>query len=512
MATSRRIFLRGAVASALAWPLGLHAQDAGSLSSRLFQHGVASGDPLPDRVMLWTRITSPPTRSAIGPIAVRWLVAEDEKLSRIVAQGDAPAAPERDFTVKVDAGGLRPGRQYFYAFDAGGQRSPIGRTKTLPADGATRLRLAIASCANYPAGYFNAYRGIANRTDLDLVLHLGDYIYEFADGVYGDSQSIGRAPLPAGEASTLADYRLRYAIYRSDPDLQEVHRVHPFVVVWDDHEIANDTWSGGAQNHGAAQGDWATRLAAAYRAYVEWLPIRETPGAGMRLYRDFRLGGLADLIMLDTRSTRDRQVVTGNLAELAGPRRTLLGAAQEAWLFDRLRTSTREGAPWRLLGQQMLFAALSPKGQPLTPDLWEGYPAARRRVLDFLAAEKIRDMAVLTGDLHSSWAVDVAPNPWGAAGAPDAQPIAVEVVTPAISSPPLFADAAFRAHVLQVRAGAPHVKYLSGDANGYVLLDVTRDRLQADYFVVPTVRTHLDMESRAARFICERGSARLVSA
>jgi alkaline phosphatase D len=512
MATSRRTFLRGAAASALAWPLGLSAQDAGTLSPRLFQHGVASGDPLADRVILWTRVTSPPSRSAIGPIDVSWQICDDERLTSVVARGQAAAAPERDFTVKVDAAGLQPGRRYYYAFEAGGQRSPVGRTRTLPANGVARMRIAVASCSNYPAGYFNAYRAIANRADLDLVLHLGDYIYEFADGVYGDSKSIGRVPLPAGEAVTLADYRLRYAIYRSDPDLQEAHRLHPFVVVWDDHEIANDAWSGGAGNHSAAQGDYGTRLAGAYRAYVEWLPIRETPGAGMRLYRGFRLGGLADLIMLDTRGPRDRQITTGTAAELADPRRTMLGATQEAWFFDQLRTSKREGASWRLIGQQILFAALSPTGQPFSPDMWEGYPAARGRVLDFLAAEQMADTGMLTGDLHSSWAIDLAPNPWAGASAPASRPIAVEMVTPAISSPPLFSDQTLRSRAPLLRAAAPHIKYLEGEGNGYILLDVTRERLQADYYVVATVKDHVDKESRAARFVCERGSSRLTPA
>jgi len=473
---------------------------------------VASGDPLADRVILWTRVTSPPSRSAIGPIDVGWQICDDEKLTRVVARGQAPAAPERDFTVKVDATGLQPGRHYYYAFEAGGQRSPVGRTRTLPANGVARLRIAVASCSNYPAGYFNAYRGIAKRADLDLVLHLGDYIYEFADGVYGDSKSIGRVPLPAGEAVTLADYRLRYAIYRSDPDLQEAHRLHPFVVVWDDHEIANDAWSGGAGNHSAAQGDYGTRLAGAYRAYVEWLPIREAPGVDMRLYRSFRLGGLGDLIMLDTRGPRDRQLTTGTAAELADPGRTMLGATQEAWFFDQLRTSKREGASWRLIGQQILFASLSPTGLPFSPDMWAGYPAARTRVLDFLAAERMADTAMLTGDLHSSWAIELAPNPWAGAASPAARPIAVELVTPALSSPPLFTDQALRSRAPLLRAAAPHVKYLEGDGNGYILLDVTRERLQAEYYVVATVRDHVDRESRAARYVCERGSSRLMPA
>ena len=510
MAPSRRAFLRGAAASAIAWPYALRAQDSG-LSARLFQHGVASGDPLEDRVVLWTRVTAPPTRSAIGPVDVTWQVADDEQLTKVVARGTAAAAPGRDFTVKVDAAGLQPGRTYYYGFEAGGERSPIGRTKTLLAAAAGRLRLAIASCSNYPAGYFNAYRGIANQADLDAVVHLGDYIYEFAEGVYGDSKSIGRVPLPAGEAVTLADYRRRYAIYRSDPDLQEAHRLHPFIVVWDDHEIANDAWSGGAASHTPKQGDWAARLAAAYRAYVEWLPVREGADGSRRLYRSFRAGSLADLVMLDTRSLRDRQAVGAAASSVADPTRSLLGAAQEAWLFDQLRASKRDGIEWRLIGQQVLFAQLTPAGQPLNSDMWDGYPAARARVFDFLAQEQVADVAILSGDLHSSWANDLPANPYAPAGSPATRSRAVEILTPAISSPPLFTDATLRARAPLLRQFAPHVKHLDGDGNGYVLLDITRERLQADFYVVSTVKDRVDKESKAASFVCEKGSASLVA-
>src|ERR1043166_3651508 len=271
---SRRSFLWVATASGLVgWPLPAFPQRT-STDGQLFRHGVASGDPLTDRVMLWTRVTPPAVRSATGPLDVRWQIARDERLSTIVASGTAQAAGERDYTVKVDVGNLEPGHTYYYAFDTGGERSPIGRTKTLPA-AIDRVRFASVSCSNYPAGYFNVYRCLANRADLDAVIHLGDYIYEFANGVYGDGTSTHRVPQPEKEAITLSDYRARYATYRSDVDLQEAHRQHPFIVVWDDHELANDAWSGGAANHNEGEGDWPTRQAAAYKAYLEWMPIRD---------------------------------------------------------------------------------------------------------------------------------------------------------------------------------------------------------------------------------------------
>jgi alkaline phosphatase D len=512
MTISRRAFLGGAAAAAIA-PVrrSLGAQDASALGGRLFLHGVASGDPLQDRVILWTRVTPPPTRSAVGPIEVAWQVAADERLTQIVARGTAPAAPERDFTVKIDASGLQPGRTYFYTFEAGGQQSPVGRTRTMPADGVERVRIAAVSCSNYPAGYFNVYRCLANRPDLDVVLHLGDYIYEFANGVYGDGSASGRVPLPGGEAVSLADYRLRYATYRSDRDLQEAHRQHPFIVVWDDHEIADNTWSGGAANHQARQGAWPTRLAAAYRAYREWLPIREAPGGGLQLYRSFRASDMADIVMLDTRGLRDRQVSSRGDRRLRDARRTLLGAGQEAWLFEALRTSKTRGARWRVIGQQVLFSPVTASG-PFSLDMWDGYPAARRRVLDFIAREAIGDLAILTGDLHSSWALDVPIDPWAGAASSDARSLAVELVTPAISSPPLFTDPAYRARGPMLTKLAPHLKFLEGERNGYLLLDLTRERMQADWYFVPTVTSLTSQETKGASFVCERGSSRLTSA
>jgi len=509
MPISRRAFLSGAAAAAMA-PVrgGLAAQNADQLGGRLFLHGVASGDPLQDRVILWTRVTPPASRSATGLIEVTWRVAADERFTQVVGRGVASAAPDRDFTVKVDASGLQPGRTYFYTFESGGQQSPIGRTKTMPGDGVERVRLAAVSCSNYPAGYFNVYRCLANRSDLDAVLHLGDYIYEFANGVFGDGRASGRVPLPGGEAVTLADYRLRYATYRSDRDLQDAHRQHPFIVVWDDHEIADNTWSGGALNHQPRQGAWSTRLAAAYRAYREWLPVREAPGPGIQLYRSFHAGDMADIVMLDTRGLRDRQLSSRDDSRLKDARRTLLGAKQEAWLFDELRASKTRGARWRVIGQQILFSPIS-AGGPFSLDMWDGYPAARRRVLDFLSREQVGDVALLTGDLHSSWALDVPTDPWAGITSPAARSLAVELVAPAISSPPLYSDPAIRARGPTLPKLAPHLKYLDGDSNGYVLLDLTRDRMQADWCFVPTVTQLTDQEVKGATFVCERGSSRL---
>ena len=511
MPITRRQFIQGAAASAALIPLAVRAEQAApDPAQRLFAHGVASGDPLSDRVMLWTRVTPPPTRSATGPIDVQWVIASDEGLQQVIGRGTTQAAMERDFTVKVDAGGLAPGRTYHYGFVAGGERSAIGRTKTLP-ERIDRLRVASVSCSNYPAGYFNVYRCLANRPDLDAVIHLGDYIYEFANGRYGDGSSSGRVPLPAGEASTLADYRSRYATYRSDIDLQEAHRRHPFIAVWDDHESANDASAIGAPNHSSAQGSWSSRLAGAYKAYLEWMPIRESADPKIHLYRSFRFGDLADLVMLDTRGLRDQQARGNDAKALADPSRSLLGAGQEAWFFDQLRASQRAGSRWRLIGQQILFTPLSIPGLPVAnPDLWDGYVPARNRVFDMLAADKVTNVAILTGDIHSSWAMDVARNPWtGYDPTTGAGSIAVEFVTPAISSPPFFSSPELKQRAAQLRPLARHLKFLEGEHNGYTLLDVTRDRIQAEWYHVETVAQRMDKESKAASFVCENGSSRL---
>ncbi|MGF1605454.1 MAG: alkaline phosphatase D family protein [Rhodothalassiaceae bacterium] len=303
---TRRGFLQASAAGAGAAGLGGCAKAA----SARFTHGVASGDPLTDRVIVWTRVVP----DAQGePVPVRWQIAEDEAFERIVSNGETAADPARDYTVKVDAGGLSAGRAYFYRFLTEGQTSPVGRTRTLPEGSVDQVRFAVCSCSNYPQGYFTAYREMAKEPDIDAVLHLGDYFYEYEDGRYSDPEIVaaGRAVDPANEIVSLEDYRRRYALYRSDPDLQAVHAAHPWIAVWDDHEIANDTYKNGAENHQPEQeGPFAERRAAAIQAWREWMPVRDPAnGPGDKIYRRFDFGDLASLIMLDTRLIgRDMQL------------------------------------------------------------------------------------------------------------------------------------------------------------------------------------------------------------
>jgi alkaline phosphatase D len=472
----------------------------------VFAHGVASGDPLQDRVILWTRVT--PARPG-DELEVRWRVARDPQMRREVCKGSFRTDIRRDFTVKVDVEDLEPGCTYYYRFESRGTRSPVGRTRTLPQGRIDAARLAFVSCSNFPFGYFNAYARIAERADLDLVLHLGDYIYEYErDNAYRNPRILGqRDSVPENEIVTLTDYRLRHAQYKGDPDLQEAHRQHPFVCVWDDHESANDAWRDGAENHDpdAGEGEWSVRKRAAVRAYNEWMPIRSQGLADATIYRAFRFGNLADLVMLDTRlHGRDLQAAfKGQAQEIAAndptindAGRTLLGFDQEAWLYGRLSASQQRGATWRLVGQQVMMGQLSQTfgASYLNPDQWDGYLPSRARLYAHLRDNNIDNLVVMTGDIHSSWGHDLVDNPW-APGSYDPATgrgvRGVEFVTPAVSSPGPLGENPPPAQLAQLNALfprlAPHTRYVEFVKRGYVLLDIDRERVQGEFWHVDTI-------------------------
>jgi alkaline phosphatase D len=482
-----------------------------SLGAEPFAHGVASGDPLAEQVILWTRV-SPPDET-VGSVSVEWRVARDPELTDVVALGRAETSAELDFTIKVDVGGLAPASTYYYDFSALGARSRVGRTRTLPSGATPRARIAVVSCANYPAGYFNAYRLVAERVDLDLVLHLGDYLYEYGNGTFGDGSSIDRVPKPDRETVSLAEYRQRHAQYKLDPDLQEAHRQHPFIAIWDDHEVANNAYREGAANHQPdSEGDWTQRKAAAMRAYFEWMPIRErTPGDTETVYRSFSYGDLFDLLLLDTRYQRDARLV-GNCdpTNLADPQRSLLGPEQEQWLLSALAQSQSRGARWRLLGQQVMFGQLSDaaKGCVEQPDQWDGYPFARDRVLDTLRSG-IADVVILSGDAHSSWAFDIAADPFDPeqySPATGAGSLAVEFVTPAVTSPGRGGDEQ------QLLASHPHLAFTDLTRRGYILLDLDEQRAQAEWYFVLSVAEPLAREELGAIYQVSHGQAHLTPA
>ena len=302
----RRDFLRSIVGLLLTPLAGLRGGRAVAAEAPRFDHGVASGDPLSDGFILWTRVSG-----AEGSVPVRWRVASDPAMKQRVREGVAWTDDWSDFTVKADVRGLPPGSTFYFHFEVDGARSPIGRARTLPAGALASARFAVVSCSNHPAGYFNVYRDIAGHDDLDAVIHLGDYIYEYGPGQYATehAETLGRIPEPTRELTSLEDYRQRHAQYKSDPDSIAMHQQHPLIAVWDDHEIANDAWRRGAENHQQDEGQWAERRDAALRAWFEWMPVRGVPdGADTRIFRRFRYGDLMSLIMLDTRLCgRDRQ-------------------------------------------------------------------------------------------------------------------------------------------------------------------------------------------------------------
>lgn len=463
--------------------------------------------------MLWTRVTPGAPGETVD---VGWMIARDARMSRVIASGSLRTNAERDYTVKFDAVALEPGTTYYYRFSARGARSAIGRTRTLPARPTRRVRLAIASCANFPFGFFNVYNRIAARPDLDAVLHLGDYIYEYANGRYGnradgDGRALDRVPFPDRETITLDDYRARYAQYREDVDLQAAHRQHPFIVIWDDHESADDSWRDGAGNHDPSEGEWAIRKAAATRAWREWMPVREMPGADYRLYRQFAFGDLADLMMLDTRlDGRDVQVPRSDVAAVERSSRHMLGATQEEWLFENLRDSTAAGKPWQILGQQIMMSPQTVAGTPAaTGDSWDGYRAARNRVFDAVVAADVKHLVVLTGDVHSAWGYDLAREPFDRKHYDPATgrgALGTELVTPSITSP-AWPPPDQLATLMSAR---PHLKYVSGDYRGYVVLDITPDRLQADWWYVPTIRERSASEQFGKGMVSEAGRPHLV--
>ena len=485
-----------------------------------FAHGVASGDPLADAVILWTRISG-----ASAPVEVRWQVSSDPELRQIVQSGSLTTGPERDYTVHADVKGLAAGTTYYYAFTVTGRgRSVTGRTRTLPLT-ADRGRFAFTSCANYQNGYFNAYRALANRADLDLWIHLGDYIYEYGAGVYGDPL-LPRVHEPAHETTALADYRARYAQYRRDPDLQEAHRQHPLIAVWDDHEFANNAYVGGAQNHMPEnEGDWNARKRQAAQAFTEWLPIRTQPADPVpKIFRSFAFGELFDLIMLDTRLIARAQQAgsddpplsnTGSPAVWNDPARQILGSEQEAWFLDALTRSRERGAAWRMIGNQVVFAQTrNPLADPSMPsiafsDFWDGYQPARDRIIDRIVSGGIADVVFLTGDIHASFAIEVSRNPF--LPEPMRGPkLAVELVGPAVTSA-AFEGTMYETLAVPALLGAnPHAKYAEVTRKGYVLVDVTAERMQAEWYYLNHKTPNTAQEQLGKAFTCARNSATLV--
>ena len=508
------------------------ARAAGYTGAVAFKHGVASGDPLADRVILWTRIT--PEAADAGSIAYSWKLTPVDRRAGGAKSGSGVTDAGRDYTVKVDVGGLDPERSYTYEFTANGVTSPMGRTRTLPTGSVKDVVLAVANCALYSGGYYNAYEAIAKLERVDAVLHLGDYIYEYAPDGYGyeTGKLLNRFPEPAKDCVTLSDYRIRHACHRSDAQLQAAHARAPWIVVWDDHETANDSYVGGAQHHNpATDGDWNLRKAAAIKAYFEWMPIREPADHGFAINRAFHFGDVASLFMLETRLTaRDRQVtydrdlktgpdgkpdVAGFKVKLNDPTRRMMGPAQEAWLGAGLKASVKAGRPWQVLGNEVIMARVIPPdyrgamgdarvekllaplpdsarkridntdriaalGLPYGTDMWDGYPADRQRLYSLIRAAKA-NVVVVSGDSHAFWANELYDAPTGGAR------VAVEFGAAGISSPGAGDDLkGFPVGDLLAKANR-EVLDSDHDAKGFVLLTLTKTEARGEWVTVSTV-------------------------
>ncbi len=461
-----------------------------------FCHGVASGDPWPNSVILWTRVT--PEESEAGTdITIEWEVASDPDMINTLQTGTTTTNDDRDYTLKFELENLDPNTTYYYRFHKNGIPSATGRTRTAPDGDIDKLRIAVATCSRYNSGYFNGYSRIADRNDLAAVLFLGDYIYESGSGDDGIPE---RAEVfPSSEILTLEDYRCRYAFYRLDHDLFRVHQQHPAICIWDDHEIVNNAWEFGAANHDdATEGDYAERKAAARQAYFEWLPIREDPSlATQKVYRKFNYGNLADIIMLDTRHEgRDMQTDTTDV-DFYAPDRTILGDTQREWFLDALESST---AKWKVIGNQVAFSPLNTLDLLDNFDAWDGYPAEREKIVGFIDSLGIDDVVFMTGDLHIGLAGDITLMPEVPYDPETGEgydqntgngAVAVECVSPSITSHNLDdVDIELPIPLESLPEFAlllnPHGKFVDFSNHGYVVLDLDDQRAQSDWYWVTT--------------------------
>lgn len=465
-----------------------------------FYHGVASGDPLHDRVIIWTRVTP---EDSVESIKVTWEIAENEKFDPVLKKEVVETGPERDYTVKADVDELSPNRVYFYRFTALDKTSPTGRTKTLPTSDVDSLKFAVVSCSNWQHGYFNAYSRVAEK-EVDVVLHLGDYIYEY--GV-GNARNVDRRHLPEHEIVTLADYRTRYSQYHLDEGLRKMRQEHPIIAIWDDHEVANNSYIDGAQNHQTEQeGDYSRRKAAARKAYYEWIPIRE----GEKHYRNFSFGSLAELIMLDERLEGKTEPVTGVTDPLyAREDRSMLGSEQMTWFESTLTSSS---GVWKIIGNQVIFSdqnrsAVSPEN-PRNMDSWDGYPAEKLKVANLIRRHDLKNVIFVTGDTHASWAFEVVANPFEVPSG-NYKPLAVEFGTPSVSSSNSNESAPDDTVMMRERAYMdtnPHLKYVNQRDHGYLILTLTPEKARAEWYYVGTVLQPDGSETLAKTFEVHRDS------
>ncbi|TDQ08310.1 alkaline phosphatase D family protein [Pedobacter metabolipauper] len=465
-----------------------------------FLHGVASGDPLQDKVIIWTRISS----RNYSDKRVRWEMSTDPGFSRIEKKGIKAISGDSDYTVKVDVNGLSPGITYYYRFIYQNTFSATGVTKTLP--GALKdssFCMAVVSCNNWEDGYFNSFRFLAQKQEVDLVLHLGDYIYEYATGEYGNPAS-GRINEPRNETLTLQDYRTRYAQYRTDPDLQILHAAKPFYLIWDDHEIANDAYRDGAKNHQPNEGNWDVRKKAAIQAYLEWLPIRVKNASQIR--RKFEIGDDIALYLMDERSTARTKQMEIDEPGFNGEDRAIIGNAQYNWLANELKNSK---ATWKLIGNQVMFSGYNVATGfklPKYNDWWLGYPHERGKIIDMISKEKVSNVLFLTGDHHESFVLALHKEDkfMQYTKAWQKKPLAWELLTPSITSKngdrrPAEEIIEFE-RMLRDKSINPHLAFGDIKSHGYFIANISKHTFRADYYFVDNVLSRDAKEYMATSF------------
>jgi len=449
-----------------------------------FYHGVASGDALSDRVIIWTRVTD----FTIGSdsIPVQWFFATDTMCTNVIQSGTTIACEAKDFCVKIDVTGLQPDTWYYYYFRAMGTNSVIGRTKTVPLGSVSNIRLGFFHGSNYNSGYYNALKVLALRNDIDAMVHLGDYIYEYGTNSYGSHPD--RWLVPNWDIVTLSDYRARYNHYKLDPDLRLAHQQYPWYIIWDDHEVANDSWRHGAENHNpATQGNYEDRRNFAIQAFFEWLPLREVvdplnPDNHIRKYIDF--GNMARMIMIDSR--HEARMESSALPD-NDPNKTMLGDVQYQWLVQSLYNSQfAAGQQWRIIANQVMFAPLKIAGITLNRDQWDGYNNDRQRIQNFIYAFNVKNNVVITGDIHTSWACDI-PNAFLGTYGANGQNCSylVEFVSPSISSPSVTFGGGIGSAA--ITATNPHIKWVDLIYRGFSILDITNAKVQSDWYFLSDI-------------------------
>jgi len=492
-----------------------------------FKHGIASGDPRANSVILWTRVTQ--KNSDAGEMVLSWEMSDAADFTVLASSGQTTTSAARDWTVKVEASGLEAGQNYFYRFRSGEKTSPIGQTKTLPEGEVKSARFAVTSCSNWQHGFFNTYDHIARQDHFDAVLHLGDYYYEYGNDISVDSEAAaqGRLHDPAHEILTLDDYRTRHAQYRTDPSLQAMSAKLPMITIWDDHEVSNDSWRKGAENHNDGEGSYEDRKRAALRAYYEWMPIAEPKSGGAReaIFRHYNYGNLLSLVTLETRLlARDEPLIIEEYFDmiredkgtkrfdeiLQDETRDMLGAAQTDFIIDTLKASKAAGQTWRLLANQVVigrvtspdltphvspdaldniakawpavrdFVEFSQYGLPTYADSWDGYPAARNKFYDRLSAEGINDIVVVTGDSHEFWVNDLTDK--------DGEPMGVELGTTSVCSKTLvdYMGSTTADYALLMTQSNPDVRYYNPLRSGYLDLELGQKTGTARLMTVDT--------------------------